>query len=60
MKNSFNYYEVLAQNIQVTNLHLYAIQVLPHVAYIVQFITTIAQDNERSDGSIAASAGLIG
>merc|ERR1719189_3327795 len=36
------------------------IQVLPHVAYIVQFITTIAQDNERSDGSIAASAGLIG
>jgi len=36
------------------------IQVLPHVAYIVQFITTIAQDNERSDGSISAAAGLIG
>lgn len=41
-------------------IYIYVIQVLPHVAYIVQFITTIAQDNERSDGSIAASAGLIG
>ena len=34
--------------------------VQPHVPYIVQFITTIAQDPERSDGSVAASAGLIG
>lgn len=34
--------------------------VQPHVAYIVQFITVVAQDPERSDGSVAACAGLIG
>ncbi len=34
--------------------------VQPHVAYIVTFITVVAQDSERSDGSVAASAGLIG
>ena len=44
---------------KMTNVQ-YILQVLPHVAYIVQFITTIAQDNERSDGSISAAAGLIG
>ena len=44
---------------KITNIQ-YIFQVLPHVAYIVQFITTIAQDNERSDGSISAAAGLIG
>lgn len=34
--------------------------VQPHVLYIVQFITHIAQDPDHSDGNIAASAGLIG
>ena len=34
--------------------------VQPHVAYIVTFITAVAADNERSDGSVAACAGLIG
>jgi len=34
--------------------------VQPHVAYIVQFITVVARDSEHSDGSVAASAGLIG
>ena len=34
--------------------------VQPHVAYIVQFITVVAQDSEHSDASVAASAGLIG
>ena len=32
----------------------------PHVPYIVQFITTVAQDPEHSDASTAACAGLIG
>ncbi len=32
----------------------------PHVAYIVQFITVVAQDSEHSDGTVAACAGLIG
>ncbi|XP_042897818.1 importin subunit beta-1 isoform X1 [Parasteatoda tepidariorum] len=32
----------------------------PHVPYIMQFITHIAQDPDHSDGTIAASAGLIG
>jgi len=34
--------------------------VQPHVSYIVQFITVVARDNEHSDASVAASAGLIG
>lgn len=34
--------------------------VQPHVAYIIQFITVVAQDSEHSDTNIAASAGLIG
>jgi importin subunit beta-1 len=34
--------------------------VQPHVSYIVQFITVVAQDSEHSDASVAASAGLIG
>jgi len=34
--------------------------VQPHVAYIVQFISVVAQDSEHSDASVAASAGLIG
>jgi len=34
--------------------------VQPHVAYIVQFITVVAQDSDHSDGTIAACAGLIG
>ena len=34
--------------------------VLPHVPYIVQFITVVAQDPEHSDSSVAACAGLIG
>jgi len=36
------------------------VRVQPHVSYIVQFITVVAQDSEHSDASIAASAGLIG
>ena len=36
------------------------VRVQPHVGYIIQFITVIAQDSKHSDGSIAASAGLIG
>lgn len=32
----------------------------PHVAYMVRFITVIAQDKDHSDGSMGASAGLIG
>ena len=32
----------------------------PHVPYIVQFITVVAQDQEHSDGSVSACAGLIG
>jgi importin subunit beta-1 len=31
-----------------------------HVPYIVQFITIVAQDSEKSDGAISAAAGLIG
>lgn len=34
--------------------------VQPHVPYIVQFITHIAQDPDHSDGTLAASAGVIG
>ena len=34
--------------------------VQPHVQYIVQFITVIAQDSEHSDGTVAACAGLVG
>jgi len=34
--------------------------VQPHVHYIVQFITVVAQDNERSDGCVSGCAGLIG
>ena len=36
------------------------VHVQPHVSYIVQFITVVAQDSKHSDGSVAASAGLIG
>lgn len=36
------------------------VRLQPHVAYIVQFITVVAQDSDHSDASIAASAGLIG
>merc|ERR1719229_1855535 len=31
-----------------------------HVPYIVQFITIVAQDDEKTDAVIAAAAGLIG
>lgn len=34
--------------------------VQPHVAYIVQFITVVAQDSDHSDSTVAACAGLIG
>ena len=33
--------------------------VQPHVAYIIQFITVVAQDSEHSDSNIAAYAELI-
>lgn len=32
----------------------------PHVPFIIQFITTIAQDPEHSDGNVSASVGLLG
>lgn len=32
----------------------------PHVPFIIQFITSIAQDREHSEGNISASAGLLG
>ncbi|XP_053983431.1 importin subunit beta-1 isoform X2 [Hylaeus anthracinus] len=32
----------------------------PHVPFIIQFITTIAQDREHSEGNISASVGLLG
>ncbi|XP_068980751.1 importin subunit beta-1 isoform X3 [Bombus flavifrons] len=32
----------------------------PHVPFIIQFITSIAQDREHSEGNIAASVGLLG
>ncbi|XP_046999145.1 importin subunit beta-1 isoform X1 [Schistocerca americana] len=32
----------------------------PHVPYIVQFITVIAQDADRNDSNVACCAGLIG
>uniref|UniRef100_T1J2G6 Importin N-terminal domain-containing protein n=1 Tax=Strigamia maritima TaxID=126957 RepID=T1J2G6_STRMM len=32
----------------------------PHVNHMVQFITYIAQDGERSDGCVSACAGLLG
>ena len=33
---------------------------LPHVPHMINFITTIARDREKSDGTISAAAGLIG
>nr|XP_033332037.1 importin subunit beta-1 isoform X1 [Megalopta genalis] len=32
----------------------------PHVPFIIQFITSIAQDREHSEGNITASVGLLG
>ncbi|XP_021937576.1 importin subunit beta-1 [Zootermopsis nevadensis] len=32
----------------------------PHVTFIVQFITFVAQDSDHSDSNVAASAGLVG
>ncbi|KAG7188845.1 hypothetical protein KM043_008451 [Ampulex compressa] len=32
----------------------------PHVPFIIQFITSIAQDREHSDGNISAAIGLLG
>ncbi|XP_022919169.1 importin subunit beta isoform X2 [Onthophagus taurus] len=32
----------------------------PHITFIVQFITVVAQDNENSDAVIALTAGLVG
>lgn len=34
--------------------------ILSHVPHIITFITTIARDKEKSDGTISAAAGLIG
>ena len=33
---------------------------LPHVPHILTFVTMIARDREKSDGTISAAAGLIG
>lgn len=32
----------------------------PHIPFIVQFITVVAQDTEHSDGTIAVAAGIVG
>ncbi|XP_074032733.1 importin subunit beta Fs(2)Ket isoform X2 [Leptinotarsa decemlineata] len=32
----------------------------PHIPFIVQFITVVAQDNEHSDGTVAVAAGIVG
>ncbi|ERL93500.1 hypothetical protein D910_10789 [Dendroctonus ponderosae] len=32
----------------------------PHIPFIVQFITVVAQDTDHSDGTIAVAAGIVG
>lgn len=32
----------------------------PHIPFIVQFITVVAQDNDHSEGTIAVAAGVVG
>lgn len=32
----------------------------PHLAYMIQFLCEVARDVDKSDGNIAAAAGLIG
>ncbi|CAG9767611.1 unnamed protein product [Ceutorhynchus assimilis] len=32
----------------------------PHIPFIVQFITIVAQDTEHSDGTVAVAAGIVG
>ncbi|KAK4879043.1 hypothetical protein RN001_007189 [Aquatica leii] len=32
----------------------------PHIPFIVQFLTVVAQDSEHSDASVAVAAGLVG
>lgn len=32
----------------------------PHLTYLAQFLSEVARDADRSDGTIAAAAGLIG
>ncbi|XP_030762652.1 importin subunit beta-like isoform X3 [Sitophilus oryzae] len=32
----------------------------PHIPFIIQFITVVAQDSEHSDGTMAVAAGIIG
>ncbi|KAJ8956810.1 hypothetical protein NQ318_014224, partial [Aromia moschata] len=32
----------------------------PHIPFIVQFITMVAQDAEHSDGTVAVAAGIVG
>lgn len=32
----------------------------PHIPFIVQFITVVAQDNDHSDGTVAVAAGIVG
>lgn len=32
----------------------------PHVPFMVQFITIVAQDTDHADGNVAGSAGLVG
>ena len=33
---------------------------LPHIGYIIQFITVIEQDSEKSEASITSAVGLVG
>lgn len=32
----------------------------PHIPFIIQFITVVAQDTEHSDGTVAVAAGIVG
>ena len=43
--------ETIGQDVQL---------LMPHVPQMITFVTVIARDREKSDGTISAAAGLIG
>ncbi|XP_017788699.1 PREDICTED: LOW QUALITY PROTEIN: importin subunit beta-1 [Habropoda laboriosa] len=45
---------------EITNPDPAVTLVEPHVPFIIQFLTSIAQDREHSEGNIAAAVGLLG
>ncbi|CAK9812724.1 Importin subunit beta-1 [Anthophora plagiata] len=45
---------------EITNPDPAVALVEPHVPFIIQFLTSIAQDREHSEGNISASVGLLG